>query len=573
MYYGLPRRVHSDQGREFDNNLIKELTNLLGIRKSRTTPYHPQGDPQPERFNRTLLSMLGTLPEDKKQNWSKFVGPLVHAYNCTRNDSTGFSPYYIIIGREARIPLDLCFGTTPDGVTNKDHSKYVSELRKSLENAYQRAAMESAKLSESNKKRYDLRVRGSELKEGDRVLIRNVGFKGPHKLADKWKDTVYCVVSHPNDGIPVSPKVLHRNMILPIGVLTGENQTPPAVETPKRPVTRQMKHQRLEVPSKVRQAKESLTEDHDDDDTSNIITIWSKCEKKVPASGTEVNVPENSSFQENDSEEVQKGSEDSTVATSPLQIDAEPFIPLGWKSTNDDNLPLDEANSHTSTWSQMGTDSIGVSPEGIEQMETDPCGVGQEVSEPMINNPDVDGEGGKAASLACDKEVMLVPDAEISCESQSRDLVGDGTSDIYPVVEEVRSEVPILKDSSGVSNEMLECIPDVGEDLDIGAEVVIDSMLSPCESTSIEDVVTEDASTADVSVKTDSAVESMETSEKVDVSKSGRQRQPPKRFTYDTFGQPTCNKFSVNALEHWIPGFCKPLFFPTKSSIGTMPPV
>ncbi len=91
LYCGLPRRVHSVQGREFDNKLIKELTHLLGIRKSRTTPYHPQGDPQPERFNRTLLSILGTLPRDKKENWSKFVGLLVHAYNCTRNDSTGFS--------------------------------------------------------------------------------------------------------------------------------------------------------------------------------------------------------------------------------------------------------------------------------------------------------------------------------------------------------------------------------------------------------------------------------------------------------------------------------------------------
>ena len=47
------------------------------------------------------------------------------------------------------------------------------------EKAYQLASKESAKLSTSNKKRYDLRVRGSELNERDRVLIRNVGFKGP----------------------------------------------------------------------------------------------------------------------------------------------------------------------------------------------------------------------------------------------------------------------------------------------------------------------------------------------------------------------------------------------------------
>ncbi len=67
VHYGLPSHIHSDQGRDFECRLIRELLGMLGIRKSRTTPYHPQGDPQPECFNRTLLSMLGTLDPANKR--------------------------------------------------------------------------------------------------------------------------------------------------------------------------------------------------------------------------------------------------------------------------------------------------------------------------------------------------------------------------------------------------------------------------------------------------------------------------------------------------------------------------
>lgn len=105
VHYGLPARIHSDQGRDFESRLIKELLQLLGIKKSRTTPHHPQGDPQPERFNRTLLSMLSTLNPCQKQKWSQHISLLVHAYNCTRSDATGYSPYYLMFGRKLVCPL------------------------------------------------------------------------------------------------------------------------------------------------------------------------------------------------------------------------------------------------------------------------------------------------------------------------------------------------------------------------------------------------------------------------------------------------------------------------------------
>lgn len=74
VHYGLQTWIHSNKEKDFESQLVKKLLAVLGIRKSRTSPYHPQGDPQPERFNQTLLSMLGT--QEKEQNWSQYVTQL-----------------------------------------------------------------------------------------------------------------------------------------------------------------------------------------------------------------------------------------------------------------------------------------------------------------------------------------------------------------------------------------------------------------------------------------------------------------------------------------------------------------
>lgn len=80
VHYGLPQRIHSDQGRDFENKLIRRLLDLLGIQKSRTTPYHLQGDPQPEQCNCTILDMLSMLPNQKKEHWMQHILAVEHAY-------------------------------------------------------------------------------------------------------------------------------------------------------------------------------------------------------------------------------------------------------------------------------------------------------------------------------------------------------------------------------------------------------------------------------------------------------------------------------------------------------------
>ena len=110
VHFGFPARIHSDQGRNFESSLIKQLCRLTGIQKSRTTPYHPMSNGQAERFNSTLLNMLGTLNPPQKLDWKSHVSSLVHAYNCTCHDTTGYSPYFLMLGRNPLIAVDLVLG-------------------------------------------------------------------------------------------------------------------------------------------------------------------------------------------------------------------------------------------------------------------------------------------------------------------------------------------------------------------------------------------------------------------------------------------------------------------------------
>ena len=140
VHYGFPEKILSDQGRNFESKLLNELCILAQIKKIRTTPYRPEGNGSCERFNRTLISMLGTLPEEFKSEWVNHVNTLTYAYNCTRSNATGFSPYYLLYGRHPLLPIDIEFGVMTPDLMEVVTLKYVHRLQKRLDYAFKKAA-------------------------------------------------------------------------------------------------------------------------------------------------------------------------------------------------------------------------------------------------------------------------------------------------------------------------------------------------------------------------------------------------------------------------------------------------
>ena len=169
--YGVPERIHSDQGRDFESRLVKELCDTYNIKKTRTTPYHPQGNAQCERFNRSMHGLLRTLPPEQKPRWPVHLPELVQAYNNTPHASTGFAPYFLLFGQEPRLPVDDLLGRPAH--TAAGAVDWVRQHRLRLQEAHHKAS-DQLKQAAAKRARYaDKGAADHALQVGDHVYLRN----------------------------------------------------------------------------------------------------------------------------------------------------------------------------------------------------------------------------------------------------------------------------------------------------------------------------------------------------------------------------------------------------------------
>ena len=194
VHYGFPNKIISDQGCNFESELIANLCDVAGVQKPRTSPYHPQTNGQCEQFNSTLLNMLGTLTPEQKNDWKTYVPAMVHTYNCTRNTATGYSPYYLLFGRDPRLPIDVEFGLKRGNQQGPpSRSNYVTQLRRRIRFAHKKAKQVAGRQQARHKGLYDRRCKGAALDTGDLVLVKKTAWKGRHKIQDRWESDEYQV--------------------------------------------------------------------------------------------------------------------------------------------------------------------------------------------------------------------------------------------------------------------------------------------------------------------------------------------------------------------------------------------
>ena len=202
-----------------------------------------------------LQTWIGTffktssLSENQKSKWKDSLNKVVHAYNCTRNDVTGFSPFYLLFGRSPRLPVYLMFGLSRDEAC-VTHRGYAEKWQIAMKEAYSLAAKNNFQSTVAGKKQYDKKVPFSSLQPGDRVLVRNLSKRGgTGKLRSYWEQQIHVVIGQ-RGNLPVyevrpegqtgKPRVLHRNLLLPCAFLPID---PPESLPPPPPSFKSRKHE------------------------------------------------------------------------------------------------------------------------------------------------------------------------------------------------------------------------------------------------------------------------------------------------------------------------------------------
>ena len=156
-------------------------------------------------MNRTLKDILQKLVNKRQDDWNRCLPQALLAYRSTVQTSTGFSPHFLMFGRETRIPVDLMTPEPPQAEVPLTTSEYAEKLRKRFERTYELTRVNTKKSSERYKGYSTRRRKIRRTTSGDKVWLyvpfvrkgKNLKlsrpWRGPYTIVKKISDMVYRI--------------------------------------------------------------------------------------------------------------------------------------------------------------------------------------------------------------------------------------------------------------------------------------------------------------------------------------------------------------------------------------------
>jgi len=191
--FGPPKGILSDQGTEFNNQLLKKLTTNIGVEHRVTSAYNPRTNGQTERFNQTLVNALRKHAELNNQLWNAWLPYVLLAYRSRVHSSTKFTPFELMFGREMNTFenwSNRLFPNEEAAIVNRSN-----EIRELVEKTQPDAIQNIEKQQEKQEKIQNNanNVDPKPLASGQPVYVKNDGlltkleprYKGPYTVVEQ----------------------------------------------------------------------------------------------------------------------------------------------------------------------------------------------------------------------------------------------------------------------------------------------------------------------------------------------------------------------------------------------------
>lgn len=197
--HGLPKKILSDQGSQFTSHLLNELLEEMKIKKMQTTAYHPQCDGQVERLNSVLKTQITIFCDQRQSDWDEWLPLVLLAYRRTKHSATGYSPYFMLHGREPLIAMDTIISAKmKETVSNH---QYINDLISALKTAHEAAKIATLKAKEEQQRQYNKDKLNVEYEVDDYVIVQAIKkpgdfkfkrpFYGPFRIRQKLSELNY----------------------------------------------------------------------------------------------------------------------------------------------------------------------------------------------------------------------------------------------------------------------------------------------------------------------------------------------------------------------------------------------
>ena len=221
--HGAPQELLSDRGPNLLSELIQDICEIVGTKKINTTAYHPQTDGLVENFNKTLRAMIAKHAHKFGPEWDVYLQHLLFAYRTKPHETTGESPFFLLYGRDARLPTEttLAHVKTPYQVDIED---YKTEVMVGLSEAWRNAKGNISKAQRKQKSHYDRHAKEPHYQPGERVMVympaedtgRNrklaLPYHGPYRILEVRPN---CVLVRPVDQADLQPILVSMDRVVP----------------------------------------------------------------------------------------------------------------------------------------------------------------------------------------------------------------------------------------------------------------------------------------------------------------------------------------------------------------------